>query len=110
MKRICVVGVLIGLALWLGLSLGYHFGKRNERTAWESTRVAVLDSDDAPAVVQTVSSTRGGGQTVMTDARRHPRRALHVYYSNPHGGILIEEYPGHVENVPDPRSTPVKGR
>jgi hypothetical protein len=37
MKSIVIGGVGAVLVLWLGYSLGYHHGLREERRAWEAT-------------------------------------------------------------------------
>jgi hypothetical protein len=105
MKRIWVAGVLIVLALWLGSSFGYHFGRQNERAAWKATGVFVVDRKDAPPVIRSASSFRGDLSRFATD---DSRSALHLYYRNPHSGVFLDSVPVAMQNVPDPRSVPVK--
>jgi hypothetical protein len=42
MKRFIATAVAAVLGLWLGYFLGYRHGVREERGAWEATRVASL--------------------------------------------------------------------
>ena len=105
MKRIWVAGVLVMLALWLGFSSGYHFGRQNERSAWESNGVVVIDRMDGPPVVQSLSAVRGDWRQV-----EESKGAFHFYYRNPHSGIFISPAERQTENLPDPRSMLVRTR
>ena len=90
MKRIVIGGVGAVLMLWLGYSLGYHNGLREERRAWEATEQTSL-----------VAVTNKGRPTIQSS--RHS-------YSNPHLLPLyhIAEPTGRAAemriNQPDPRT------
>ena len=81
MKTKRLAAVLVILALWLSYVLGYHRGAEHEERAWEST--VEFDADNA-------------------------RHSPHLYFRNPHDGLIVSAYPGIIVNVPDPRNLPWK--
>ena len=90
MKSIVIGGAGAVLVLWLGYSLGYHHGLREERQAWEATEQTSL-----------VTVTNKGRPTIQS--------SLHSY-SNPHLLPLyyVAEPTGRAAemriNQPDPRT------
>ena len=76
MKRLSLIGLVVVLALWVGYSLGYRQGAKNEERAWSST--AQIEKSDKPD--------------------------LKIVYRNPHTGIIVASSRGKAPvNVPDPR-------
>ena len=100
-----MVAVFVVLALWLGCGLGYHYGTRNERTAWEATELIGLEGNDGWQMTRSKSSTRW-----LTNLGSAEGKRLQIYYTNPHfteGPIILRTGPTPV-NLPDPRNTHFK--
>ena len=76
MKSLSLIGLVVVLALWVGYSLGYRQGVKNEERAWSST--AQMEKSD--------------------------KSDLKIVYRNPHIGIFVASSPRKAPvNVPDPR-------
>ncbi len=87
MAIVATVGVVAEVALWLGYSLGYHQGARDERRAWESA-AQVFQADQVDQAAHAAQAIPKG----------LPVRLL---YSDPHPRFFLGE-PAQRVNAPDP--------
>jgi hypothetical protein len=90
MKKMCIAIVLVALALWVGISVGYHDGMREERMLWEAT----------------AQSEQKGIVTLENEPARHETEPGRFAYRNPHLGVVAQTSAWRVwvMNVPDPRT------
>jgi hypothetical protein len=107
MKRIWVTVVSVVLALWFSYYLGYHHGQQGELAAWRATRQTMLftDNDKLAANPPAPASPQAGPLRIV---RTSDLRGLRLFYEDPHSKGKVIPTPRRTENVPDPRSMPVK--
>jgi hypothetical protein len=107
MKSTWAAIVSVALALWMGYFLGYHNGLQKERKAWYEAEQLVFNSKsgELDGVFQSSVSTPAGRVKYRLPFKR-PDRVW--YYADPHTGIVVASGPRGAENVPDPRSMPIK--
>ena len=82
MKKTCIAGVLVLLALWIGISIGYYDGMHAERQSWEAT-----------------------AQVEPTGVVALDGKPVRIIYRNPRSGpVLTASIAKPMVNVPDPRT------
>jgi hypothetical protein len=107
MKWIWTAIVSVMLGLWAGYNLGYHRGLREERAAWQATEQVEQYTDDKQFAARYRSPAPAGAHRVKV-VLTSELRGVRIYYEDPHSKPYVVLPARHTENVPDPRSMPVK--